>query len=66
MADENSEINNIKYTIEQVLQYCSRDTTVLICGSFYFMGDSKRAIHGLRFNFNDETNMADNTTVSKK
>ena len=39
MADENNEINNIKYTIEQVLQYCSRDTTVLICGSFFIMTD---------------------------
>ena len=36
--------SNVQATVESVLANCADDTTVLICGSFFFMGDAKRAV----------------------
>lgn len=36
--------NNVKATIDKVLSTCGSNVQVLICGSFYFMGDAKLAI----------------------
>jgi len=40
----NTERHNVSETIEHVLNQCGNDVTILVCGSFYYMGDAKRAI----------------------
>jgi len=39
-----TESNNVNATIKRVLDDCGNDVTILVCGSFFFMGDAKRAI----------------------
>ena len=40
--------NNVRDTIEEVVATCGPNVNILICGSFYFMADAKRAIEKIQ------------------
>lgn len=43
-STETDQANNVEATVDKVMATCGSNVQLLICGSFYFMGDAKNAI----------------------